>query len=155
MVYIYIDIEVQDMLWRFKLCCEIVIGCIYGPNNLNEICFVQVFSRLANLDCNNVILGGDFNCFLNTTMDKSPSVTFALQVSSLICDACYEQNLFGIWRFHNPTSKEFTFFFLTRMKLPLKLIVYLLYVIWLIWSVKQILVPLPSLIMPRSLSLYI
>lgn len=57
---------------------------------------VQVFSRLANLDCNNVILGDDFNCFPNPTMDKSPSVTFAPQVSSLICEACYEQNLLDI-----------------------------------------------------------
>lgn len=40
---------------------EIVIGCIYGPNNHNENFFIQVFSRLASLDCNNVILGGDFN----------------------------------------------------------------------------------------------
>lgn len=43
-------------------------------------------------------------------MDKSPSVTFAPQASSLISNACYEQNLLGIWRFHNPSSKEFTFF---------------------------------------------
>uniref|UniRef100_A0A673LI30 exodeoxyribonuclease III n=1 Tax=Sinocyclocheilus rhinocerous TaxID=307959 RepID=A0A673LI30_9TELE len=66
--------------------------------------------KCFTLYCNNVILGSDFNCFLNPTMDKSPSVTFAPQVSSLICDACYEQNLLDIWRFHNRTSKEFTFF---------------------------------------------
>lgn len=74
-----------------------------------RIFFVQVFSRLASLDCNNVILGSDLNCFLNPTMDKSPSVILAPQVSSLICKHCHEQNLFDIWRFYNPTSKEFTF----------------------------------------------
>ncbi len=56
--------------------------------------FARVFSRLANLDCNNVILGADFlsaaTCFLNPSMGKLPSVTFAPQVSNWICDPCYD-----------------------------------------------------------------
>ncbi len=109
---------------------------------------------MANLDCNNVILGDDLNCFPNPTMDKSPSVTFAPQVSSLICDACYEQNLLDIWRFHNPTSKEFTFF--SHPHQTASRIDYIFTLCHMAHLVSQADIgPLPSLIMPRSLFLYV
>ena len=39
---------------------------VYGPNWDNEAFFQLMFSKLPNLSTNKLILGGDFNCCLNT-----------------------------------------------------------------------------------------
>lgn len=49
---------------------EVVIANIYAPNIHDEDFFAQVYNKIAYLDYNNVILGGDFNCYLNPEMDK-------------------------------------------------------------------------------------
>lgn len=89
---------------------EVVIANIYAPNIYDEDYFAQVYNKIAYLDCNNVILGGDFNCYLNPDMDKSPAVTIAPKAANIIKTSCQELGLIDIWRFLNPTVKDYTFY---------------------------------------------
>ncbi len=63
---------------------EVVIANIYAPNIYDEDYFAQVYNKIAQLDCNNVILGGDFNCYLNPDMDKSPAVDITSKLLILL-----------------------------------------------------------------------
>ncbi len=89
---------------------EVVIANIYAPNIYDEDYFAQVYSKIAYLDCNNVILGGDFNCYLNPDMDKSPAVDITSKTANIIKTSCQELGLIDIWRFLNPTVKSNTFY---------------------------------------------
>lgn len=53
---------------------ENVITNIYAPSIHIEGYFAPVYNKITHLDCNNVILGGEFNWYLNPDMDKSPAV---------------------------------------------------------------------------------
>lgn len=89
---------------------EVVIANIYAPNTYDDDYFSQVYNKIACLDCNNVILGGDFNCYLNPDMDKSPAASTAPKTASIIKTSCQELGLNDIWRFLNPTVKAYTFY---------------------------------------------
>lgn len=72
---------------------EVVIANIYAPNTYDDDYFSQVYNKTACLDCNNVILGGDFNCYLNPDMDKSPAANTAPKTTSIIKTSCQELGL--------------------------------------------------------------
>ena len=67
---------------------------------------------------NNLILGGDFNTYLNHTLDKKggsnePESKYAKQLISI----CEEFDLIDIWRLHNPKTQKFTWRDNTRVGL--------------------------------------
>lgn len=51
---------------------------IYTPNWDNVQFFKDLFSLLPNLDTHNLIVGGDLNCVLDSTLDRSSPTTNVL-----------------------------------------------------------------------------
>ena len=49
----------------------VIIANIYGPNWGNEKVFRDPFAKLPNMTHSPLILGGDFNCWLHPTLDRS------------------------------------------------------------------------------------
>ena len=63
----------------------------------------------VNLDENPVVIGGDFNTYLNINLDKEggrPEEQSAF--SKRLVQMCNDKNLIDIWRIVNPDSRRFT-----------------------------------------------
>ena len=59
----------------------------------------------------NLIIGGDFNCVLNSTLDRSSARPKALTKSAKVINGfCAQYGLSDIWRFKYPNKKGFSFF---------------------------------------------
>lgn len=50
---------------------SIVLGNIYAPNNFDVNFFMDVFSKVKDFSCANVILGGDLNSVWDIKQDRS------------------------------------------------------------------------------------
>jgi exonuclease III len=96
---------------------ELIIGSIYGPNNLDLEFFAALEDALSNYDTGNipVILGGDFNCTYSCdpvpenidclNMARPPNISH----SKKIADICDRFNLTDLYRYFNPELQEFTY----------------------------------------------
>lgn len=83
---------------------------IYGPNTDEPIFFKKIFD-LIPCRCANVIVGGDFNCYLDPYLDRSstkpPSTIASVQILNRLIK---DRNMVDIWRLQHPTDKEFSFY---------------------------------------------
>lgn len=89
----------------------VVLANVYGPNWDNAAFFTALFSMLPDLDSHDLILAGDLNCTLDSSLDRSSSKTITPSKSAY----CINEFLkaYGVvdpWRFRYPTSKQFSFF---------------------------------------------
>ena len=70
---IIIDIESDENL-------QLILANIYAPSGgtrqTERKTFTNLESTLGDLNCENIILGGDFNCVLNNDLDRSHAVTY-------------------------------------------------------------------------------
>ena len=71
---IIIDIESDENL-------QVILANIYAPSGgtrqtERKTFFTNLESTLGDLNCENIILGGDFNCVLNNDLDRSHAVTY-------------------------------------------------------------------------------
>lgn len=92
----------------------VVLANIYAPNWDDMQFFKNLFSLLPCLDSHNIIIGGDFNCVLDSSIDRSNPIQRTGQLSN---KAAHCINLFmqtyGVadpWRVKNPTLKKFSCF---------------------------------------------
>ena len=70
--------------------------------------FFKLENTLRDLNCENIILGGDFNCVLNKELDRSHAVTYQEQSSNSLKHLLAELKLEDGWRLHNPDEQVFT-----------------------------------------------
>ena len=98
--------EIKDKIY--------VLINIYAPNKdkdtvdfLNNLRMILHNENLDDED--NIILGGDFNCPINSAIDKKGGILLPRKsvVASIDC-LCDDLNLVDIWRVKNPTTKSFT-----------------------------------------------
>ena len=88
---------------------NLVLANVYGPNWDDENFFKNLFFSLPDLNSHQLILGGDFNCCLDTLLDCSSNRPYA--PSSKAIQLFMEQNAASdAWRFFNPSTKQFSFF---------------------------------------------
>ena len=77
-------------------------------NTLSTLC--NLWDDITDLDCKNIILGGDFNIFFNVTYEacggnpkmKNKSVPKFIYIKE-------SRGLFDIWRIRNPKKRRYTF----------------------------------------------
>ena len=104
--YIVVKVAIQDKMY--------VLINIYAPNKDENIVkfFKDLLTKLAteNLDSEeNIVIGGDFNCPLNPTLDKQGGImTPRKSVINCINDVQTQLDLVDIWRIKNPQTKSFT-----------------------------------------------
>ena len=90
------------------------IANIYGPNkDADAIKFYRNLSKLLGNDEfgneENIIIGGDFNCPLDITLEKKGGLPIPRKyVINSIDELQNEFSLHDIWRLKNPTLQSFT-----------------------------------------------
>lgn len=90
---------------------NLVLANVYGPNWDNENFFKNFFFSLPDLNSHQLILGGDFNCCLDSSLDRSSNRPYASSKSSKVIQLFMEQYAVSdAWRFFNPSTKQFSFF---------------------------------------------
>lgn len=90
---------------------QVILVNIYAPNFDDSNFFTKVFTSIPPADDYALIIGGDFNCVLNTSLDRSSSK--AIQPSKAatnIKNLCDQFGLIDPWRFLFPSTKTFSFF---------------------------------------------
>uniref|UniRef100_A0A3B5R0Z3 Reverse transcriptase domain-containing protein n=1 Tax=Xiphophorus maculatus TaxID=8083 RepID=A0A3B5R0Z3_XIPMA len=81
---------------------------IYGPNNDNPSFYENLFLTLSTLE-GFYIIGGDFNCTLNPSLDKSTQIdTSHSQTRNMLLNYIKDLRINEVWRTRNPTNKEFS-----------------------------------------------
>lgn len=89
----------------------VILANLYAPNWDDSTFFTRFFSRLPNMDTHHLILGGDMNCVLSPTQDRSSPRTATLskaaQAIKLFLDS---YNIADTWRFRNPTRRSYSFY---------------------------------------------
>ena len=104
--YIILKAAINDKIY--------ILNSVYTPNKDKDI--IHFFNNLLttmqneNLDEEeNIIVGGDFNCPLNTLLDKKGGIMIPRKsvVASIGCIQS-DLDLVDIWRVKNPSSKSYT-----------------------------------------------
>ena len=101
-----LNVKIKDKSYR--------LVNVYGPNkDAQAVRFYQTLSlnlRQMELDGDdNVIIGGDFNCPLDPTMDKKGGILIPRQhVINSIESIQSEFSLHDVWRVKNPNTRSFT-----------------------------------------------
>ena len=104
--YIILKAEIKDKIY--------VLINIYAPNNDKDSFkfFADLLAKLKNENLDeeeNIIVGGDFNCPLNTILDKKGGIlTPRKSVVSIINSIQGDLDLIDIWRVKNPNTKSYT-----------------------------------------------
>ena len=104
--YIVVKAIIKDKMY--------VLVNIYAPNKDDDIIkfLKNVLTKLQteNLDSEeNIVIGGDFNCPLNPTLDKKGGImTRRKCVINCINDVQSQLDFVDIWRVKNPQTKSFT-----------------------------------------------
>ena len=119
----FVEQKVADTYGRFLILKvllnreQTLLVNIYGPNRDNELVafYLSLLQTVAKNDFDtieNIIMGGDFNCPLNPTVDKRGGNLFPRQsVLNTIEELQSELDLHDIWRIKTPTTRSYTFFF--------------------------------------------
>lgn len=99
------------------LLLEVIIGeqCLllvnmYAPNTDNPQFYTQIMEMIDAFDNCNIIWGGDFNLVLDPTMDRYNSSYNKPKATKILIDYIQQNDLYDIWRTHNPTQKRYTWF---------------------------------------------
>lgn len=106
----YKDIEGRVVLIKGELYGEaVLLGSIYAPNVYDEEFFASLLSKIADMDCPNMLIGGDFNCSL-FPIDRNPAHNNQSKTASVILDMIDTFDLLDSWRYMNPDTKSYTFY---------------------------------------------
>ncbi len=88
----------------------LVLANVYGPNWDNDVFFKNFLFSLPDLNSSQLILGGDFNCCLNPLLDCSSKPRAQSKSSKTIELFMDQYAISDVWRFFNPSAKQFSFF---------------------------------------------
>ena len=85
---------------------SVLLGNVYAPNVYDKDFFALQLNEIAEMDCTNMIIGGDFNCYLSPSLDRDPphkdqskSLQHFLEIF----------NLLDGWRYMNFNNNNYTF----------------------------------------------
>ena len=84
---------------------------IYGPNSDDPTFFRDVFDLLPEDTSSNIYISGDFNCYLDSSLDRSstkvPSTITSVQTLNNLIKS---RNMVDIWRIQHPDKKKYSFY---------------------------------------------
>lgn len=87
----------------------IVVG-IYTPNNNKHEFYKELNKKLADYNYENMIFIGDFNGIIDPNIDKSATKMKEGKLPKSMFKILEEENMIDLWRLHNMTLREYTFF---------------------------------------------
>uniref|UniRef100_A0A3B3UGA2 exodeoxyribonuclease III n=1 Tax=Poecilia latipinna TaxID=48699 RepID=A0A3B3UGA2_9TELE len=84
---------------------------IYAPNCDCPDFFCKIFDIIAQFNNRDMIIGGDFNCYLDPVLDRSSNkVASSLKSVSVLNNLIKSLNLVDIWRLQHPSDRKYSFF---------------------------------------------
>lgn len=84
---------------------------VYAPNWDDPDFFKKILTLLPNLNTHLLVFGGDMNCVIDTTLDRSnPKTTQMSKMSRELSNIMCQLGCADPWRFFNPSKKEFSCF---------------------------------------------
>lgn len=89
----------------------VIFASVYAPNWDDHNFFNSLFSLIPSLNTHTLILGGDMNCVIDPTLDRSSSRAIPPSKMSQTLRTLMDQ--FGYidpWRFLNASSRQYSFF---------------------------------------------
>ena len=99
--FIICDIKADEKL--------LTLANIYAPNEDNPLFFQNFFEHLSEFNCDDIIIGGDFNLVLDIEKDKKGGLPKTQQNSlKIIKDFSENLNLLDPWRVLNPDEYRYT-----------------------------------------------
>ena len=99
--FIICDIETEQKC--------ITLARLYAPNVDDPRFFEIVFEHLLDFECDEIIIGGDFNLVLNIDMDKKGGLARTNSKSQeIVNDLAAQLDLIDAWRIINPDSRKYT-----------------------------------------------
>lgn len=88
----------------------IVLGCVYAPNNYEAAFIPQLLADLATFSSPYILIGGDFNCVLNSGVDMSSPRLASSTKSNKLREFLKDFDLHDAWRMLHPLDRDYTFF---------------------------------------------
>lgn len=89
----------------------LILANIYAPNWDDCNFFRTFFSKLTDVATHSLILGGDFNCWINPSLDRSSTKVHSPSKSAKMINSFMEEfHISDPWRFLYPNSKQYSFF---------------------------------------------
>lgn len=90
---------------------KMALANIYAPNVDDVGFFERFFSSLPDLSSYTLILGGDFNCWLDPVLDRSsPNPGSVSRSASFIQSFLSNSGVSDVWRFLHSNKREYSFF---------------------------------------------
>uniref|UniRef100_A0AAY4BML7 Reverse transcriptase domain-containing protein n=3 Tax=Denticeps clupeoides TaxID=299321 RepID=A0AAY4BML7_9TELE len=89
---------------------HVVIGCIYAPTVYEPQFFSKLLADISSFSCSRILLGGDFNCVLEPSIDLSPPKGVRQRKSLRLSEFCKDLELFDVWRLTHMSEKDYTFY---------------------------------------------
>lgn len=90
---------------------NVLLANVYAPNSDDAAFLERFFSLLPDLNSHALMLGGDFNCWLDPELDRSSPRPAAVSKSAkCIQSFLSEYGLSDMWHFLHPKDKEFSYF---------------------------------------------
>lgn len=90
---------------------RLVLVNVYGPNFDDDHFFKAMLSSIPNLDSHHLIMSGDYNLVMDTTLDRSsqsiPRPSKSVQTIQSFIDI---HKLIDPWRFKHPTKRDYSFY---------------------------------------------
>lgn len=88
---------------------SVTLATLYAPN-VDDLRFFELFfDHLYDFECNEIIIGGDFNLVLNIDMDKKGGLARThLKSQETVKDRAAQLDLLDAWRTINPDSRKYT-----------------------------------------------
>ena len=99
--FIICDIETEQKC--------VTLATLYAPNVDDPRFFELFFDHLYDFECDEIIIGGDFNLVLNIDMDKKGGLARThLKSQEMVKDRAAQLDLVDAWRTINPDSRKYT-----------------------------------------------
>lgn len=99
--FIICDIESEKKL--------ITIATVYAPNEDDPQFFTSFFDHLMDFECEEIVVGGDFNLVLNVDVDKKGGHARTHSNSQeTLKNLAAQFDLIDAWRIINPDSRKYT-----------------------------------------------
>lgn len=87
---------------------KLLVASVYARNSFDPDFFHTVQDKVLGMPEYSLIIGGDFNCAMND-IDRTTSFTDS-RLSSALKKFVADLQLIDIWRIHNETTRNYTFF---------------------------------------------
>lgn len=84
---------------------------VYGPNSDDPNFFKKIFDLILDNNHSNIIIAGDFNCYLDPFLDRlssrpPPDIATVRFLNNILKN----RNLVDIWRVQHPSEREYSFY---------------------------------------------